>query len=350
MVILIGAYKLAGNKDKSNEMSILGQKIYFKSSECMEELEDNSIDVIVTSPPYNRGKNYSDTDGNVYNDKLPDHEYFSLLLKVWKECFRVLHPQGVFFLNIGDSAQDQGKSEQVVQKAEEAGFTRIQTIIWVKSILGRGHYTPSGGDKRLNNIWENVFLLVKDKKQFQIYPKDIGIPYSDKSNIGRYGETDLRDAGNIWFIPYSKTTGATIKKGHDAPFPIELPIKCIQLTRAKSILDPFLGTGATLGAAKILDIKGFGYEKYPRKDLIEEVISSASEDLLNNLINEQILLPHLDATIEYLVDILTQFTKQDPSLTIENPTSKKGLEQRNIVIDILKKKGIYDKLATVFRD
>ncbi len=334
----------------NSDMDILGQKIFFSSSEHMKEIADNSIDVIVTSPPYNRGKKYSDTDGNEYNDNLPENEYFTLLLNVWKECLRVLNPKGVFFLNIGDAAQDQGKSEQVVRLAEEAGFSRIQTIIWVKSLLGKGHYTPSGGDKRLNNIWEYVFLLVKDKKQYQIFPKDIGIPYSDKSNIGRYSETDLRDAGNVWFIPYSKTTGATVKKGHDAPFPIELPIKCIQFTRAKNILDPFLGTGATLSAAKILGIKGFGFELYPRIELIEEVITSASSDLLDNLTNEQILLPHLDVTIEYLVDILTQFTKQDPSLIIRKPTSKKGLEQQDIVINILKKKGLYEKLAILFKD
>ena len=236
----------------------------------------------------------------------------------------------------------------VVQLAETAGFYRLQTIIWIKSFLGRGHYTPSGGDKRLNNIWEHIFILVKDRKEFQLYPKDIGIPYADKSNIGRYGESDLRDAGNVWFIPYSKTTGATIKKGHDAPFPIELPIKCIQLTRAKSVLDPFLGTGATLSAAKILGISGFGYEKYPRKDVIKEVISSGSTDLLDNLSNEQILLPHLDLTLNFLLDIIDQFITQEPSLKIKDETSKKAQEQRQIVIDTLKKKNLFDKIAKLF--
>ena len=343
-------------KEKIEYLELYGQKVFFSSSESMTEIENDTIDTIITSPPYNRGKKYSDSEGNQYNDKLPEKEYQALLLRVWNECFRILNPKGVFFLNIGDSAQDQGKSEMVVKLAETVGFIRIQTIIWIKSFLGRGHYTPSGGDKRLNNIWEHIFILVKDKKKFQIYPKDIGIPYADKSNIGRYAEADLRDAGNIWFIPYSKTTGATIKKGHDAPFPIELPLKCMQLTRAKTVVDPFLGTGATLSAAKILGVSGFGYEKYPRKDVIQEVISSGSTNLLENMRNEQILLPHLDLTLNYLLDIikvveevrLEQFIQQDSNLKIKEEISKKAQEQREIVIDVLKKMELFEKIAELF--
>ncbi len=204
------------------------QTIYYKSSEDMHEIESNSIDVIITSPPYNRDKRYSDDIGDIYNDKQPKDEYFQFLSRVWQECYRVLNPKGIFFLNIGDAAPDQGLSAEVVQLAVKVGFHRLQTIIWIKSLLGKGHFTPSGGSRRLNNVWENIFVLVKDKKSYYINPKAIGIPYADKSNIGRYAEEDIRDAGNVWLIPYSKTTGATIKKGHEAPFPIELPYLCIK--------------------------------------------------------------------------------------------------------------------------
>ena len=314
----------------------------------MNELSDNSIDTIITSPPYNRGKSYSDNLGNQYDDNLPEEDYFNLLKRVWIECYRVLNPKGVFFLNIGDSASDQGKAEQVAHSVQEVGFIRLQTIVWIKSIFGRGHYTPSGGDKRLNNIWEHIFVFVKDKKEFQIYPKDIGIPYADKSNIGRYGDSDLRDAGNVWFIPYSKTTGATIKKGHDAPFPIELPAKCILLARAQSVLDPFAGTGSTLAASKILGRTGFGYEKYPRKEVILEVISTASEGILNNLLQDQILLPHLDITIEFLVSLLATFKEQEPRLRVPEVKSKKDVEQLEIVLSILKRKQLLQYLPDDF--
>ena len=119
------------------------QTVFFKSSEDMSELDDESIDVIITSPPYNRGKSYTSDNGEIHNDKMEEQEYLELLTKVWKECYRVAKKSAVFFLNIGDSAVDQGKSERVAISAEQASWIRIQDIIWAKSFLGKGHYTPS---------------------------------------------------------------------------------------------------------------------------------------------------------------------------------------------------------------
>ena len=240
------------------------------SSEMMPEIPSNSIDVIVTSPPYNVGKQY-DPDGK-FTDKLPLKEYLEFLGRVFLELNRVLNPKGLFFLNIGDSARDQGKSEAVAKQAVKAGFIRIQTAIWVKSLFGKGHYTPSGKSKRLNNVWEHIFIFAKTKN-YEIDPRRIGIPYADKSNIGRYAKEDLRDPGDVWFVPYQITTGQTIKKGHEAPFPIGLPYLCIRLVpTAKYVLDPFLGTGSTLSAAEKLGLVGIGYELYPNIEVIKKRI------------------------------------------------------------------------------
>lgn len=282
------------------KLNYKGQTVYFKSSENMEEIVDKNVDVIITSPPYNVGKTY--TDGSkIYNDKKPYDEYLNFLLKVFKECYRVLSDSGIFFLNIGDSARDQGKSEDVVRVAVKAGFKRLQTVIWLKSVFGKGHFTPSGGNRRLNNLWEYVFILVKSKK-YEIHPKEIGIPYADKSNIGRYSDVDLRDAGDIWFIPYTKTTGATIKKGHEAPFPIELPLKCLKLVpQAKIVLDPFIGTGSTLTASYLLNRTGFGYEIHPNIDLIK------------NRLEEKVTLPKspLLPQIEFYSDFMTNLLENN---------------------------------------
>jgi len=310
------------------------QTVYYKSSENMNEIESNSIDVIITSPPYNRKKIYSDDQGEIYNDSKPKKEYFRFLTQVWRECFRVIKPTGIFFLNIGDSAQDQGLSEEVVKSAQNTGFSRLQTIIWIKSLLGKGHYTPTGGQRRLNNIWENIFVLVKDKRQYKINPRAVGIPYADKSNIGRYSNDDLRDAGNVWLIPYSKTTGATIKKGHESPFPLELPYKCIKLSGegTRYILDPFVGTGTTLAASKILGKIGFGYEKYPRKDLIQRKIIFSSMEF-----SELSLIPHL----EKAVSLLSQWCNVISLNQLEKEGSirftKKEKEEIGILNDVLKK-------------
>lgn len=312
------------------------QTIYYRSSENMYEIQDNSIDVIITSPPYNRNKSYSDDTGEAYNDKQPKEKYFEFLSRVWQECFRVLKPNGMFFLNIGDAAPDQGLSEEVVQLAVEAGFHRLQTIIWIKSFLGKGHFTPSGGSRRLNNLWENIFVLVKDKKSYQMNPKAIGIPYADKSNIGRYADEDLRDAGNVWLVPYYKTTGATIKKGHEAPFPIELPYKCIKLAEGETVLDPFAGTGSTLAASRLLGKKGYGYEKFPRKEIIRRrIMESSFQD------SPHVLIPHMELAISILSGCLSKF--EYSSLQKENffKFSKKEKMEMNILRDVLDRLDIH---------
>ncbi len=132
-------------------LKINNQTIFFKSSEKMNELKNNMIDVIVTSPPYNRGKKYSSDNQEEYNDNMKEDVYLKFLRGVWKECLRIASETALLFLNIGDSAKDQGISEKVAKSAEDAGWYRIQDIIWVKSIYGKGHYTPSGGNKRFNN-------------------------------------------------------------------------------------------------------------------------------------------------------------------------------------------------------
>jgi len=296
----------------------------------MNELKDSSIDLIVTSPPYNRSKVYSDDKGNTYNDQKTESEYETLLLQIWSECFRVLSPKGMFFLNIGDSANNQGFSNKIADLVSQSGFFRLQTIIWLKSFLGRGHYTPSGRSRRLNNIFEYIFVFVKDRKNYQMNPQAVGIPYADKSNIGRYATSDLRDAGNVWFIPYSRTTGSTIKKGHEAPFPIELPYRCIKLTGATNVLDPFAGTGSTLAAARILNVNGFGYEKFPRKEVIKQRVTQ--HQFFPQPVN---LLPHLEQTIKKYVELAKTVNFTDLLEKKVFSFTKKEFNEIRIVQDVL---------------
>ncbi|MHA2290226.1 MAG: DNA-methyltransferase [Promethearchaeota archaeon] len=325
------------------------QTVFFKSSEEMSELEDESIDVIITSPPYNRGKTYTSDNGEIHDDKMEESEYLSFLTKVWKECYRVAKKSAVFFLNIGDSALDQGKSEKVAISAEKASWIRIQDIIWVKSFLGKGHYTPSGGDRRLNNLWEHVYLFVKDQKEYKLDPKAIGIPYTDKSNIGRYSDRDLRDPGNVWLIPYIKTTGATIKKGHEAPFPIGLPYKCIKLVpNAKTVLDPFGGTCSTLSACLNLSVKGFAYEKYPRVEVIKSRILEGKKFEVKS----ENLLPHLEMALKLLSDVFVDSSHKFPLIK-----SKKDFVKYKILCEVLKNLEVENNLTqglesriTLFKD
>ena len=321
------ALEKKGNIINEGKLEFKNQTIFFKSSEHMSELEDESIDVVITSPPYNRGKTYSSDNGEIHDDKMDDAEYYSFLTTIWSECYRVAKKSALFFLNIGDSAGDQGKSEKVAKSAENASWKRIQDIIWVKSFLGKGHYTPSGGNRRLNNLWEHIFLFAKNTKEYKIDPKAIGIPYTDKSNIGRYSDTDLRDPGNVWLIPYMKTTGASIKKGHEAPFPIGLPHKCIKMVPdAKTVLDPFGGTCSTLAACLKLGIKGYAYEKYPRVEVIKSRILEGK----NFHESEENLIPHLELSLNLINDFLS-----DTSIIIPVIKSKAEFNNFRIVNEVL---------------
>jgi len=338
------------NSDSSvRKLELKNQTVFFKSSEGMSELEDESIDVIITSPPYNRGKTYSSDYGEFHNDKMEDPEYYSFLTTIWSECYRVAKKSALFFLNIGDSAGDQGKSEKVAKSAEKASWKRIQDIIWVKSFLGKGHYTPSGGNRRLNNLWEHIFLFVKNTKEYKIDPKAIGIPYTDKSNVGRYSDTDLRDPGNVWLIPYMKTTGITIKKGHEAPFPIGLPYRCIKMVpNVKTVLDPFGGTCSTIAACLKLGVKGYAYEKYPRIEVIKSRILEG-EDYYES---EENLIPHLELSLKLLIDLLSETSLVLP--VIKSKMEFSNFQILNVVLNNLNIdnsfKGNLEKRIEHFRD
>jgi site-specific DNA-methyltransferase (adenine-specific) len=276
------------------DLALGRQRLYFHSSEAMPEVSDRSVDVVVTSPPYNRGKRYHER----YSDRQPLDSYLGLLDRVFRECYRVLRPGGTFFLNVGDSGTDQGKSESVVRQAQSAGFHRHQTLIWVKSLLGRGHLTPVRGEWNFSNVFEYVYVLVREPPP-RLNVLRAGIPYADKSNIGRYRPTDLRDAGNVWFIPYSETTGSSVKKGHEAPFPVELPLRAIQcVPDASRVLDPFAGTGATLAAAEALGIEGIGYEAFPRPEVIRRRLSTLPS------VPPIVLLPELERAVRTLGTLL----------------------------------------------
>lgn len=254
-------------------MTVGDQVVVFDDCKNMK-LEDGSIDVAVTSPPYNIGKDYVSADGSKGDDALPIVEYRHFLYERFKQVHRVLAKDGVFFINVGDPASFDNLSQVTREVLQAAGFVVKQRIVWVKSILGKGHFTPSGGTRRFDDVWETIWLCTKHKKNYRLDTKRIGVPYTDRSNVGRYGDSNLRDPSNVWFMPYEKTTGHKDKKGHPSPYPVEIPYRCIKaVPDAKTVLDPFCGLGTTLQAARLLGLKGYGYELYPWPEKIAHKIA-----------------------------------------------------------------------------
>lgn len=229
---------------------------------------DSSVDVVVTSPPYNLGIKYS-----TYSDKLARDEYFKWTTEWAKEVRRCLKPGGSFFLNIAGSLTSPLLPYQVINLLVDTHelFHLQNTIHWIKSIAmrdadgierQRGHYKPINSPRFLNDCHEHVFHLTPTGKT----PLDrlaVGVPYADKSNIERWGHTegkDLKCKGNNWFIPYKTITRRAKDRPHPATFPTELAAQCIKLhgnIESSVVMDPFLGIGHSALAAAQCKAAGF---------------------------------------------------------------------------------------------
>lgn len=229
--------------------------------EVLRSLPESSVDVIVTSPPYNIGIAY-----NSYKDRLPRADYLAWLTKVGRELQRVMRPDASFFLNVGGTGSDPWIVMDVANAFRDI-FILQNHIIWVKSVsIGDdsvGHFKPISSYRYLNNNHESLFHFTNNG-QVEIDRLAVGVPYKDKSNIGRWehAKQDRRCAGNTWFIPYETVRSKAQKFNHPAGFPVGLPERCIKLHGAKTamVLDPFAGAGTTLVAAHRLGAKGIGIE------------------------------------------------------------------------------------------
>jgi site-specific DNA-methyltransferase (adenine-specific) len=226
----------------------------------MQLLPDASVDVCVTSPPYNIGVAYLSHD-----DRMPKLSYLNWMGDVATEIARVLRPDGSFFLNVGSTNVDPWIAMEVAHRFT-AAFELQNHIIWVKSVTVGGetfgHFKPITSKRFLNNNFESVFHFTKFGKT-EIDRLAIGVPFKDKSNIARWGHTeDRRCDGNVWFIPYKTVRSKAQKFDHPAGFPIELPLRCIYMHGKEDavVLDPFLGAGTTLVAAARAGARGIGFE------------------------------------------------------------------------------------------
>ncbi len=236
-------------------------------AECltfMASMRCESVDVVVTSPPYNLSLSYS-----LYDDSLDETEYVDWFEGVALGIKRLMKPEGSFFLNFAGSNSRPYLPFEVITRLRQSGFFLQNHVTWIKSIgmenSSRGHFKPVGGRRFMHHNHEHIFHLTLTNK-VKLDRLSIGIPFQDKTNIARRQHTrDLRCRGNTWFLPYSTVKSRKQKFNHPGTFPVELPLWCIYLHGGKrlQVLDPFVGTGTTLVAARMAGACGIGIDLDP---------------------------------------------------------------------------------------
>jgi len=242
-------------------------KIFCKSSEAMTELPDNSVHLMVTSPPYNVGKDY--------DKNLSLEEYRGLLKRVFKETYRVLVPGGRACINVANLGRKPylPLHSYIVEDMNNLGFLMRGEILWDKG-NSASPSTAWGSYLKANNpVLRDVheYILVFCKDTFS------------RSNLSNKKSTISKDeflefTKSIWKFSAERAR----KIGHPAPFPVDLPYRTIQLYTFEGdvVLDPFVGAGTTCIAALKTNRKYVGYD-------IDKKYCDLSEQRIKHFLQEQ---------------------------------------------------------------
>ena len=213
-------------------------------------LPNNYVDLIITSPPYNVDIHY-----NSHTDNLTYEDYLEFTKEWIKKCFDLTKKGGRFLLNIPLDKNKGGQKSvgaDITKIAQDVGWKYHSTIIWNEGNISRrtawGSYMSASAPYVIAPV-ELILVLYKDS-----WKKTGG---SRKNDITKQEFIDWTNG--VWTFPGQSKKGAG---GHPAPFPIELPRRCIKLFSFIDdiVLDPFLGSGTTLIASYLNNRKGIGID------------------------------------------------------------------------------------------
>lgn len=256
-------------------MEILTDIYLGDSKEKLKLLSDNSVDLIVTSPPY--ADQRKSTYGGIHPDK-----YVEWFLPISKQLLRVLKPTGTFILNIKEKVVEGERSTYVMElilAMRKQGWYWTEEFIWHK----KNSY-PGKWPNRFRDSWERLLQFNKDKK-FNMYQEEVMVPMGDwaKNRLKNLSETDkIRDNSKVgsgfgknisnWLdrdkaYPTNVLHLATEcnNKNHSAAFPEELPEWFMKLFTKQNdtVLDPFMGSGTTLVVANRMRRNSIGIDIVP---------------------------------------------------------------------------------------
>ncbi len=249
----------------------------------MTDIENKSVQLVITSPPYWQLKDYGHNSQIGYNDTY--EQYINKLNLVWSECFRVLDNGCKLCVNIGDQyarAAYYGRYKvipirtEIIKFCEAIGFDYMGAVIWQKvgttnttggaSVMG-SYPKPRNGVFKLD--YEFILIFKKQGKSKKIVSKET----KEKSAM-------TKEEWNKYFTGHWNFSGVK-QKEHLAMFPPELPKRLIKMFSFidDTVLDPFLGSGTTSMVAKDLNRNSIGFEINPEfLDIIKEKLGKDSEN------------------------------------------------------------------------
>jgi site-specific DNA-methyltransferase (adenine-specific) len=240
-------------------------KIYLDDCvEGMNKILPESVDIVVTSPPYNLDIKY-----NKYKDNKTNVDYLIWIEQVCNAIHRVMKENGHLFLNVGYSNISPFIAMDVANIFRKK-FILQNNITWVKSIAidnrTRGHFKPINSNRFITPTNESIFHFTKNGN-VEINRLAVGVPYEYYESNLRNEKTkntkpNLRCKGNTWFIPYETINSKDLKGKHPAVFPVKLVEDCISISGINQgvLLDPFMGTGSSAVAAINKGIDWIGFE------------------------------------------------------------------------------------------
>lgn len=281
--------------------------IYFHTSQDMSELKDNTVDLVVTSPPYpminmwdemfrtQNPKIGSALDND--NPRLAFELMHQELDKVWKECWRVMKDGAFLCINIGDATRNingefamYSNSSRIISVCSDIGFICLPSIIWKKvtnspnKFMGSG-MLPCGAYVTM----EHEFIL--------IFRKGSKRPFETQFDKAiRKASSYFWEERNVWFSDIWELTGTrqvidrSPTRDRNASFPLELPFRLINMFSMKGdvVLDPFMGLGTTVIAAIMNERNSIGYEIDSNlRRIVNNVVSFVDVDALNEIIDSR---------------------------------------------------------------
>ncbi len=307
---------------------------YIKSSEKMAEVGEESVDLVVTSPPYGSIKDYG-IDGQIgFADSFED--YFTRLKHVWSECWRVLKPGSRLVVNVGDQYLRKTEHEryrifpigaQITLDCMGLGFDFLGDVVWQKISTTN----TTGGCSLMGSLfYPNNGLFTFDYEHVLIFKK-VGINAAKVApDLREYSKIPL-DEWKRWFTGHWRFPGA-VQKEHIAMFPEELPHRIIRMFSAvgDTVLDPFAGSGTTLKVAHSLLRRSIAYEINPQFEAtILQKIGEAKPDLFQDY---QLLLNASLSSDRFALDI--NFSRQKGVTCLQDSVSGIRLVLDYLVNDV----------------